>query len=136
MYFIPHARPVLPLCYPSLRSKWFTILSCEQNPISWRAVQCCAQAFPFFKPNFAKMEEYGNDMGAEEVRHLALWTSRPLHASMGGHHASHSSLNPAPKTLKTPSAGEMAEMGDARLRRWSASCARGGRTSTSGRCSR
>ena len=25
------------------------------------------EAFPFFKPNFTKMEEYGRDMGADEV---------------------------------------------------------------------
>ena len=25
------------------------------------------EAFPFFKPNFTKMEEYGKDMGADEV---------------------------------------------------------------------
>ena len=28
------------------------------------------EAFPFFKPNFTKMEEYGKDMGADEVRSL------------------------------------------------------------------
>lgn len=26
------------------------------------------EAFPFFKPNFTKMEEYGRDMGADEVQ--------------------------------------------------------------------
>jgi len=29
------------------------------------------EAFPFFKPNFTKMEEYGRDMGADEVRSLS-----------------------------------------------------------------
>lgn len=33
-----------------------------------------SQAFPFFKPNFAKMEEYGNDMGVEEVCNHPLWS--------------------------------------------------------------
>ena len=28
------------------------------------------EAFPFFKPNFTKMEQYGRDMGAEEVRFM------------------------------------------------------------------
>ena len=28
------------------------------------------EAFPFFKPNFTKMEQYGRDMGAEEVRFI------------------------------------------------------------------
>jgi hypothetical protein len=32
--------------------------------VSWGLL---GEAFPFFKPNFAKMEEYGRDMGAEEV---------------------------------------------------------------------
>ena len=25
------------------------------------------EAFPFFKPNYTRMEEYGKDMGADEV---------------------------------------------------------------------
>ena len=32
------------------------------------------EAFPFFKPNFTKMEEYGRDMGADEV-------TEPYHAT-------------------------------------------------------
>ena len=39
------------------------------------------EAFPFFKPNFTKMEQYGRDMGAEEVRFMRQ-TLQALTASL------------------------------------------------------
>ena len=40
----------------------------RETPVHIVAWGFLGEAFPFFKPNFTKMEEYGRDMGADEVQ--------------------------------------------------------------------
>ena len=99
----------------------YCMLNIAQCPCSCMALQAVGavpgQAFPFFKPNWSKMEEYGQEMGVEEV-------SFPTATVLANH-------NDSVEDCCCCAVAAAPELKPAH--RWWASCRRGGRTRTSGR---